>query len=45
VRPLVATLGLGYLGFTVLCGTFFFAAPAVVSAAATMCIALAFTSK
>ena len=44
-RPLVATLGLGYLGFTVLCGTFFFTAPAVVSAAATACIALAFTSK
>src|SRR4029077_3444732 len=44
-RPLVATLGLGYLGFTVLCGSFFFTAPAVVSAAATACIALAFTSK
>src|SRR5215467_12187971 len=44
-RPLVATLGLGYLGFTVLCGMFFFTAPAAVSAAATMCIALAFTSK
>jgi hypothetical protein len=44
-RPLVATLAFGYLGFTVLSGTFFFTAPAVVSAAATACIALAFTSK
>ena len=43
-RPLVAALGLGYMGFTVLCGMFFFTAPAVVSAAATICIALAFTS-
>ena|SRR5689334_3959973 len=44
VRPLVATLTLGYLAFTVLSGMFFFTAPAVVSAAATVCIALAFTS-
>jgi hypothetical protein len=40
----VATLGLGYLGFTVLCGMYFFTAPALLSAAATMCIALAFTA-
>ena len=44
VRPLIATLALGYLGFTVLCGAFFFTAPAVLAAAATICIALAFTS-
>jgi hypothetical protein len=44
IRPLVATLGLGYLGFTVLCGMYFFTAPALLSAAATMCIALAFTA-
>jgi RsiW-degrading membrane proteinase PrsW (M82 family) len=44
-RPLIATLCLGYIGFTVLCGTFFFTAPSAVSAAAAICIALAFTSK
>lgn len=43
-RPLIATLALGYMGYTVLCGMYFFTAPAVVSAAATICIALAFTS-
>jgi len=44
-RPFVAILGLGYIGFTVLCGIYFFTAPFVVSAAATLCIALAFTSS
>jgi hypothetical protein len=44
IRPLIAVLGVGYLGYTVLCGTFFFTAPAVVAASATLCIALAFTS-
>lgn len=41
VRPLIATLFLGYLGFTLLCGIYFFTAPAVVSAAVTICLALA----
>jgi hypothetical protein len=44
IRPLIAVLGVGYLGYTVLFGTFFFTAPAVVAASATLCIALAFTS-
>lgn len=44
VRPLIAVLAVGYLGYTVLCGAFFFTAPAVLAAAATLCIALAFTS-
>ena len=44
IRPMIAVLATGYLGYTVLCGTFFFTAPAVVAAAATLCIALAFTS-
>ena len=44
-RPLIATLCLGYIGFTILCGVFFFTAPAAVSAAAAICVALAFTSK
>jgi len=44
IRPLIAVLAIGYLGYTVLCGMFFFTAPAVVAAAATLCIALAFTS-
>jgi RsiW-degrading membrane proteinase PrsW (M82 family) len=44
IRPLIAALALGYLGYTVLCGMFFFTAPALLSAMATICIALAFTS-
>ncbi|HKW37053.1 MAG TPA: hypothetical protein VJO54_04520 [Burkholderiales bacterium] len=44
-RPLIATLFAGYLAFTVLCGTFFFTAPAAVSAAAAICLALAFTAS
>ncbi len=40
-RPLVATLLAGYLGFTVLCGIYFFTAPAAVSAAVAICLALA----
>jgi hypothetical protein len=44
-RPLVATLFAGYLAFTVLCGMFFFTAPAAVSAAAAICLALAFTAS
>jgi energy-converting hydrogenase Eha subunit C len=44
-RPMIATLGLGYIGFTVVCGTYFFTAPAAISAAAAICIALAFTSS
>lgn len=44
VRPLIVTLFAGYLGFTVLCGMFFFTAPAAVSAAAAICLALAFTA-
>jgi len=44
IRPLIATLFLGYLGFTILCGMYFFTAPAALSAAAGICIALAFTS-
>jgi hypothetical protein len=43
-RPLIATLCLGYIAFTVLCGMFFFTAPAALSAAAAICLALAFTS-
>jgi len=45
VRPLIGVLALGYLGYTVLCGIYFFTAPALVCAAATLCIALAFTSS
>ena len=45
VRPLIGVLALGYLGYTVLCGLYFFTAPAVICAAATLCIALAFTSS
>ena len=43
-RPLIATLLAGYLGFTILCGTYFFTAPAALSAAVAICLALAFTS-
>lgn len=45
LRPLIATLCLGYIAFTVLCGLFFFTAPAALSAAAAICLALAFTAK
>jgi hypothetical protein len=44
-RPLIATLFLGYLGFTILCGLYFFTAPAAVSAAAGICLALACVSR
>ena len=44
-RPLIATLFLGYLGFTILCGMYFFTAPAAVSAAAGICLALACVSR
>jgi hypothetical protein len=44
-RPLVATLFAGYLGITLLCGIYFFTAPAVVSAAVTICLALAITAS
>jgi hypothetical protein len=44
-RPLIATLFAGYLAFTVLCGMFFFTAPAAVSAAVAICLALAFTAS
>ena len=43
-RPLIATLFAGYLAFTILCGVFFFTAPAAVSAAVAICLALAFSS-
>ncbi|HET7200076.1 MAG TPA: hypothetical protein VFI80_04605 [Burkholderiales bacterium] len=43
-RPLIASLLLGYIGFTVLSGLYFFTAPAVLSAAAAICLALAFLS-
>ena len=43
-RPLIASLFLAYFAFTVLCGMFFFTAPAAVSAAVGICLALAFVS-
>jgi hypothetical protein len=45
VRPLVGSLFLAYLGFTVLCGMYFFIAPAAFSAAVAVCLALVFTSS
>src|SRR4029077_21104037 len=42
VKPLIASLFLAYLGFTILCGVYFFIAPAAFSAAVAMCLALAF---
>lgn len=42
-RPLVATLLAGYLAFTILCGLYFFTAPAALSAAVAICLALALT--
>jgi hypothetical protein len=44
-RPLIATLFAGYLGFTIVCGLYFFTAPAALSAAVAICLALAFTSS
>ena len=44
-RPMIGALALGYLGYTLLCGIYFWTAPALYSAAATLCIALAFTSS
>jgi hypothetical protein len=44
-RPLIATLFAGYLAFTVLCGMYFFTAPAALSAAVAICLALAFTAS
>jgi len=43
-KPLIASLFLAYLGFTILSGMYFFIAPAAFSAAAAICLALAFTS-
>jgi RsiW-degrading membrane proteinase PrsW (M82 family) len=43
-RPLIGTLFAGYLAFTVLCGVYFFTAPAALSAAIAICLALAFTA-
>jgi hypothetical protein len=40
-RPLIASLFLGYLAFTILCGMYFFTAPAVLSAVVAICLALA----
>ena len=45
VRPIAASLTLGYLGFTILCGRYFFIAPAAFSAAAAICLALAAARK
>jgi hypothetical protein len=45
VRPIAASLTLGYLGFTILCGEYFFFAPAAFSAAAAICLALAAARK
>jgi len=44
VRPFVASLFLAYLGFTILCGLYFFMAPAAFSAAVAVCLALSVTS-
>ena len=43
-RPLVASLLVGYLAFTILGGLYFFIAPAAFSAAVAICLALALTS-
>jgi hypothetical protein len=43
-RPFVGSLFLAYLGFTILCGQYFFMAPAAFSAAVAVCLALTFTS-
>jgi len=44
ISPLLATLFLGCMGFTILGGAFFFVAPAAFSAAVAICLALAFNS-
>src|SRR5437879_10375009 len=44
IRPLLASLFVGYMAFTVVSGKYFFIAPAAFSAAAAMCIALAIMS-
>jgi hypothetical protein len=43
-RPFVGSLFLAYLGFTILCGVYFFMAPAAFSAAVAVCLALSVTS-
>jgi hypothetical protein len=43
-RPFVGSLCLAYVGFTILCGVYFFIAPAAFSAAVAICLALAFNS-
>ena len=43
-RPLIASLFLAYLGFTILSGVYFFIAPAAFCATGAICLALAFTS-
>jgi len=43
-RPLIASLFLAYLGFTILCGCISSLRPAAFSAAVAICLALAFTS-
>jgi RsiW-degrading membrane proteinase PrsW (M82 family) len=43
-RPLVASLLVGYLAFTIVGGLYFFFVPAASSAAVAICLALAFTS-
>ncbi len=43
-RPMVASLFVGHLAFTILGGWYFFFAPAAFSAATAICLALAFTS-
>ena len=43
-KPLIASLFLAYLGFTILSGAYFFIAPAAFSAAVAICLALAYTS-
>ena len=43
-RPFVGSLFLAYLAFTILCGKYFFMAPAAFSAAVAVCLALTFTS-
>jgi hypothetical protein len=43
-RPMVASLLVAYLAFTVVSGIYFFFAPAAISAAIAICLALAFTS-
>jgi hypothetical protein len=43
-RPFVGSLFLAYLGFTILCGVYFFMAPAAFSAAVAICLALSVTS-